>query len=261
MPALEYKALSPEVYTLADTYQLGTPQKEFRARPTRTHIISSAFFIAVSLCLGVVAFLLLTGQNPYRLLGALFICAAVVALAIGFAILLKPVRHRSRYVYLCSDGFLFIEGKNIQPFRWDTIEAMWQHKPENDDTQTATSHTYRVRRRDGSTIVLNDLFPHIEILGRRIREEVTNCLLPQAIMNVSAGQVVTFGPLRVSAEGISNGRELLPWQQIQDIRLERDMLTVKKQDRLRRWPSIQVANVPNIFIFLSLVRHILRKAK
>jgi hypothetical protein len=108
--------------------------------------------------------------------------------------------------------------------------------------------------------VLNDLFPHVEILGQRIREEVTNCLLPQVLMNFSAGQVVTFGPLHVSAEGISNGRELLPWQQIQDIRLERDMLTVKKQDRVRRWPSIQLANVPNIFIFLSLVRHILRES-
>jgi hypothetical protein len=113
MPALECKTLAPEVYTLADTYQLGTPQKEFRVRPTRNHIISSALLIAVSLCLGVVTFLLFTGQNPNRLLCALFICAAVVALATGFAILLKPVRHRSRYVYLCSDGFLFIEGKNI----------------------------------------------------------------------------------------------------------------------------------------------------
>lgn len=258
-PTPQHRNFSPAAFALSDTYQLGALQKEFRVRSGKKDIVSSLLFLLLSLGLGAIAFTFMSNGRSYNLLFcALATGFAVVALAIMISILLKPIRYRARRIYLHADGFLFVDGQDIQPFRWDAIEAMWQRLPEHNDILGSASHVYRVRRKDGSTVILNDLFPHIETLGERIRQEVTNCLLPLAIMSYTAGQTVAFGPLRVSDQGISNGRELLTWQQVQDIRLERNMIMVKKEDKVRRWPSIQVANVPNVFVFLALVHYILQ---
>jgi len=88
---------------------------------------------------------------------------------------------------------------------------------------------------------------------------VTRVRLPEAIAAFKAGSTVTFGPLSVSMQGVSNSKELITWDQIKEFRVNNGTVIVKKEGKWLSWSSIQAANIPNFFIFLAMVNAIMKK--
>lgn len=72
-----------------------------------------------------------------------------------------------------------------------------------------------------------------------------------------AGSTITFGPLSVSQQGVSNGKELLPWYQIKGIEIQRGTVMVKKEGKRLNWSSVRVPQIPNFFVFNALVDHVI----
>jgi len=122
-----------------------------------------------------------------------------------------------------------------------------------------TEHKYTVRGLDGRQVVLNDRITNVERPGNVISDMVTRVRLPEAIAAFKAGSTVTFGPLSVSMQGVSNSKELITWDQIKEFRVNNGTVIVKKEGKWLSWSSIQVANIPNFFIFLALVNAIMKK--
>ncbi|MBO0797130.1 MAG: hypothetical protein J2P36_40140, partial [Ktedonobacteraceae bacterium] len=122
-----------------------------------------------------------------------------------------------------------------------------------------TSYKYTIRRQDGAQIVLTSRFRNIARFGERLRQEITNCLLPRAINEYNAGQTLTFGPLSINSAGINNGKNLLPWQHIKSVK-EKDnslgnSLSIKKVGKWFDWANVSIAKIPNFGVFIALVRH------
>ena len=58
-------------------------------------------------------------------------------------------------------------------------------------------------------------------LGEAIQREVTRLHTPRAIEAYNSGAPVVFGPFTLGMQGISNGRETLPWNRVKSININR----------------------------------------
>jgi hypothetical protein len=63
--------------------------------------------------------------------------------------------------------------------------------------------------------------------------------------------------LSVSQQGLSNGKEMLPWSDIKGIKLDKGVIAVSKQGKWLNWTTTSVAQTPNIFVFTALVDSII----
>ncbi len=248
---------------LAATYHLGTPQQEYGVHLTRTTLFCGIISLVAAGGFGFFAYEMLTSprnsndiNNAYLVIGV-----GVVFLLAALYFFLYPLIYRSWRVYVGSEGFAFSRGSKLDAFRWDQVESMWQRVTRRymNGIYTGTQHKYTIRGLDGRQVVLNDRITNVERLGNVISDMVTRVKLPEAIAAFKAGSTVTFGPLSVSMQGVSNSKELISWDQIKEFRVNNGMVTVKKEGKWLSWSSIQVANIPNFFIFLALVNAIMKK--
>jgi hypothetical protein len=148
-----------------------------------------------------------------------------------------------------------IKNGKTSVYRWDDIGAVWQQitKRYVNGVYTGTTHLYTLRRYDGEQIKLNDSLGKVEELGNLVQNETFKRLMPKAIATYNAGGTVVFGKISVSPQGISNGKETLPWTEVKGVTIDRGMISVSKQGKWLRWASDTAANTPNLYVFLQLV--------
>jgi len=186
----------------------------------------------------------------------------VVFLLAALYCLLYPFIYRSWYVYVYSEGFAFSKGRKIDAFRWDQIDCMWQRitRQYMNGIYMGTQYKYTIRGLNKRQVVLNNRITNIGSLGNIISDMVTRVKLPLVLAAFKAGNTITFGSLSVSLQGVSNSKELISWNQIKEIGVNGGIVTVKKEGKWLSWSSVQVANIPNFFIFLALVNAIMSTA-
>jgi hypothetical protein len=252
--------LSPAAQQAIGTYQLGTPQAEFKIGLNRHYLTGIIAGIVVTGFFGAIVFAAGDSGSNSSLILLLFAL-------LGFVLLVYYVvdflTHMSWRVYLCDQGFLLMKGTQAEPYRWEQIQAMWQEVTRHyrNGVYTGTTHKYTVQRLDGQKIVFNDKFKQVEKLGDALSEAITNFMLPRALASYNAGQVLNFGPLSVSKQGVSNGKETLPWHEIKEFGVNRGYVSVRKEGKWLNWSTIAVAKIPNFFVFMSLTRSILNQVR
>lgn len=260
-------SMPPEIYQSASAYQLGQqPSAEYRVTTRKMRVIGGIVFLIIGAFLGVIGFGVMSQPSASSdgsfggiflvIFGGCFIFAAIYYFLYGLI-------YKSWGVYVFEHGFLFKKGNEApQPFRWDQVEAVWYQVTRHyrNGIYTGTTHRYRVRRKDGYQIVLNDRFTNVGQLGDTINNQVTKVLLPQVIAAYNAGQTITFGPLSVNRQGLLNVLgNLLPWSEITGIDIQRGYVAVSRAGKWLKWSNQPVANIPNVFVFIALVKTLLRK--
>ncbi|MBV9615825.1 MAG: hypothetical protein JO031_10260 [Ktedonobacteraceae bacterium] len=250
---------------LAAAYQLGTPQQEYRVRYTRMILVCGIISLLLWFGFAFLAYNMYT--SPRNINDSnnvpIVIGVGVMFLLIGLYCLLYPVLYRSWHVYVYSEGFAFTKGSKVDAFRWDQIDCMWQAITRRymNGIYMGTLYKYTVRGMNGRQVVLNNRIADVGSLGAIISDMVTRVKLPQVLAAFRAGQTITFGRLSVSLQGVSNGKELVPWSQIKEIGVSRGYVTVRKEGKWLSWSSVQVAKIPNFFIFFALVNTIMKTTR
>ena len=163
--------------------------------------------------------------------------------------------HSNERVYAFGNGFIYAKGRRLVPVRWDQVGSVWRKISQG---RSGTSFVYTVCRNDGQMLKFGSPLRNVNVLGNELQEQVNRLQLPRAIAAYYAGQPVTFGVVRVDGQGINNGKELIPWDQIGCIRLPQEVIAVEKNGRLLKWPSVKGADVPNLVVFIRLVEHIVK---
>lgn len=263
VPLAQHQPPSMQAQQLAETYQLGTPQEEYSVQLTKKTLFIGIASLILVVVLGFFAYTLYTSpRNVNDTNNAPFVLGVAVALLlVALYCLLYPLIYRSWHVYVYSQGFVFTRGSKLDAFRWDQIESISQRVTRQyvNGIYTGTQHRYTLRGLDGRKIVLNDRITNVERLGNVISEMVTRVKLPQAIAAFKAGHTITFGPLSVSMQGVSNSKELISWNQIKEFGVNRGIVTVKKEGKWLSWSTVYVAKIPNFFVFMALVNAIMQK--
>jgi len=258
MRVLQHQQLSPEAEQFAGAYGLGRAQTEYKVGIKKSMLV----WIVLGIILGgIFAAMTFSYTDPSAKI--VFILVALLFFGIAVYGALTPTIYRSWRVYVCTNGFISKRGSKVEVFPWEQIESMWQAvtKHYTNGIYTGTSHKYTVRRKDGVKVIFNDKFARVEEMGNTLSRAITNYLLPQVISAYNAGNTITFGPLSISMQGVSNGRELLPWGQVKEMGVNRGVVTVKKEGKWLSWSTIRAATVPNLFVFMALVNYVLKQQR
>lgn len=254
-PHQAMQPFSPEAYQATSAYQLGAPQAEFKAGFSRQHIW--ALILGVVLA-GLFGFAMTSSSSSLWMSIFVLIGIACIVWAI-----IDPIVHAGWRVYVCQYGVLFMKGSRPEVFRWEQVQSMWQEVTRHyrNGIYTGTTHKYTVQRTDGLKVVFNDRFKKVEDLGNSLSRAITATMLPNVLAAYNAGQQINFGPLSVSQQGVSNGREVLPWYEIKEFGVNKGIVSVRKEGKWLNWSTIGVSKIPNFAVFMALTQSILDQTR
>jgi hypothetical protein len=243
----------PEVTALARDRQLGEHLAAYRPKLLRRGVVI-LFGLAGGVCLVAALVFVLAEIWPaglaFAALGGLFLY--LLARTPGLS-----GRHAAKRVDVFEHGFIQSDhGGPRADFRWDSIRSVCQRITRNytNGIYTGTTYLYLVTREDGATVKLTQIYDGIAALGETIAREVTRVQLPRAMAAIEQGQTVTFGDLALNAGGLGCSRHgVVPWTEIERVQVNRGYVSLRRAGKWLSWSSKPASQIPNLFVFLTLV--------
>jgi hypothetical protein len=216
-------------------------------------MVAAPLFLLLALFLGYDAY---TRHGLMRVDNAVLIplIVAVVAFFLGALGLFNAWRNWSLAAVLYDEGFALNRRQGLQALRWNQIASVKQAVTKHyyNGIYTHTSHIYTVETKDKTRIQLNDQLAKVEDLGQAVQHGASNALFPEYVATLNSGQRLTFGPLSLDAQKLYSGNKELPWSEIKAIKINKGVISVKKEKGWFNWASVTVPQVPNFFIFLEI---------
>lgn len=255
---LQQDQLSDEATRLAKQHDLGAPNADYKVvlnKTNRTYLIMG---IIGTILLGAASGIFFAPTENYDVnVGLLFIGFALLCLAMAIRYATYPLRYKTWHIYTCDHGFLFSKDGKAEAFRWEQIESLWERVTlyKSYGMNAGMTHKYTVRRIDGTEVILDDKFGNVDKLGDTINEEIIKVKLPQAIAAFAKAEVLNFGPISISPQGISKGTDLLPWDQVKSISIVRGYFIVDRYKKMLSWANIEAYKIPNVLLLTKLISH------
>lgn len=249
--------LPENIQSIAATYQLGAPYRQYSVQVKVKNVIFGVILTIFALLIIFSGIMTLNDGSGATGLWSLLI--GLVVLAAGFYFLVWPLFKLGNKVFFLDRGLVSIQGGKVETFIWDQVESYWQHIQRNyyRGIYVGTTYKLRLRRRDGVEVRFDSNYQDPRGLANSIDERVTATLLPLVSQAYQQGQTITFANLTISRNGISNGRDTLPWQEIEHVEINRGFISVKKAGKFFNWSTVSASQVPNLNIFLTLTNQIL----
>jgi hypothetical protein len=138
--------------------------------------------------------------------------------------------------------------------RWDEIQSLTA-VPSADGRAV---HHHRLLTSDGTTLSLGPSIGNVEELVDEIRVRIADHALPAVRMRIAEGDVVRFGAMAASEEGIAVGPSVVAWDDVADVEVEAGEIVIRGSDGTRR-AAARLDDVPNAFL-LAEIAHARRKA-
>lgn len=237
-----------------DTHTLGTLYSEHRLSQTsqKFNRYVGYFLLLAGVITLIGSFFLITVDG-----GAVALVSGLglfVALAGGWSIL-SSKRGQHLVIRTFANGFTYSDHTGHKLFHWDNITAVKMGIVNNRKARV-NSYTFTIQDNTGQNFTFTQTDTTLEGLKQlsdTIQNEVTHRLLPQTYQKFQAGGTVEFGLLQVSQAGLGNGKETIPWAEVEEVKLNNGTITVRKAGKWLNWSQVTVGGTPNIYVFLSLV--------
>jgi hypothetical protein len=169
-------------------------------------------------------------------------------------------------VLVFPSRLVYARCKRLVTYRWGDIEVV-SYKAEDRYYAGATyldsTYFYVFRHRCGHSFTFEEVV-------HRNREEPLAQLVNAALLAsqlpalrerlVRGGEVLHFGPLSLSQEGIGYGRTILPWAEVDYVWAKEGRVKVRKQGKFLNWCSVGTGRVSHCCVFLALAKELREKA-
>ncbi|HEY9667256.1 MAG TPA: DUF6585 family protein [Coleofasciculaceae cyanobacterium] len=173
----------------------------------------------------------------------------------GGGYLLYQVFRESRHkLFLYEQGLVDIEGNKTRSVCYEDI-TVWQKIVREYVyfvLHVRTTYLYTIQLPDETKIKIRN-----KQVGELLQERVCHYQLPLAIATYNEGRDVNFGTLTVSKEKLTVEGEAFSWTEIEAIQIKNGSISVKQKNG--SWfnqVNTQVVDIPNIFVFLTLVEQL-----
>lgn len=166
-----------------------------------------------------------------------------------------------------DEAFSYSSGRTTVAVRWDEIEAI--HYKIRLHLARHTGHTLlfqdkiilpihidalRVSRKDGLNLVLDPAFTGISMFLNTLKLKSAEHLFPPLLDQLTAGNVLQFGPLHISQDGIQTTRRHYSWSEVTAISFGfGKVLYFKLFDGWRYCEQIRLIDIPNPHILMMLL--------
>lgn len=181
---------------------------------------------------------------------------AIIMLLLGLAAGRYALGNWNRGVGVYELGFAIRDRKGIRIWRWEEVisltSAVTRHY--TNGIFTGTTHVYRLFNRQNQRLVLNDIYTKVEELAKAIQDGIFPILYDRAAQQYNAGQILAFGPVVISKDGIQIGKKTYPWTEVQQVSIHRGILKVSKKGG--GWfsgASASASVIPNLNVLLNII--------
>lgn len=247
--AMPGQQMPNELYQQAANSELGEVTAVYKPRFSNPLVI-------IGIVLGILILDIVAIVISYFIGYILYILIVIPFLAIIWAF--GALGSSNLRVYLFTNGFIAARGKKGDVFRWDQIQAVWEKVTTN---RSGNAFTYTVQRNDGKTTKISSQLVKVRDLGVQIMREVMRIQLPQAKAAYNGGQTLSFGKVNVNLQGVNNGKELVPWDQIGNMTVAQGSILIGKDGRQLKWSTVKAADVPNLSVLIALVNQVAQGQK
>ena len=239
--------------------QLGPLVEKYGENPLRGFL--GAFGVAWSVA--VVVFLVSAAISAYHrdLAGSLIALAlALISGAVAADCFQTSSSSRGVQAEIYERGLSLTRAGVTTLARWSDIASV-----EERILYLPVSHTplrptcrYRLALANGQRTQIDAAFERAAELGKRVQRMTTKALMPAAVDTYMRGEPVRFGRLSVTQWGIEYEGQRLLWHAVRQVAIEHGTLTISTGDLPRVWAKIPVAELPNCYLFTTLINAVPR---
>jgi hypothetical protein len=167
-------------------------------------------------------------------------------------------------ILVYEDGICIVESVR----QLDTIEDVsWRDVKYVTEQQVTflmiVLHWYDVHLRDGRKYTFDSIWNRVPELGDIIQTETRNALLPTTIKSINAGELVCFGEISLSVNGLHHCGEVLQWGDFDGIVFdgEGNIIVAQRCQYSHyllaipdaRWCKIKMKNLWNPYVFFAII--------
>jgi hypothetical protein len=179
----------------------------------------------------------------------------IIFVPLGLWILIQAFLNWKTSAVLYENGFAYLDRQGLRQIKWADIESVKQNivKYYRYGRHVRTTYLYTIQLNDKGRITIDNKFPNVETLGKAITDGAAKALFPAYMTALKSGQRVTFGPLALDAQGLYSGNKSLTWQEIKAVKINKGIISVRKEGGWFNWVTVTVPQIPNFWIFVDLV--------
>ena len=162
-------------------------------------------------------------------------------------------------VVVYERGFAYRDRTGLQTWRWDDIltmtSAITRHY--HNGIYTGTTHIYTLLNRQNQKLKLVDSIGKVEDLAKTIDTNIFPLLYPRAVDQYNAGEMLAFGPLAISKQGITIGEKTYPWGAVKEVSIHHGILKVtKKEGGWFTGARASASVIPNLRVLLAIIQQV-----
>lgn len=240
--------------------QLGASLGAYRDNPARIPLgVCGTVLMVVTVGALIMA---ATGVHPqgrvFSIIGAVLFVALCGAVA--SSCFWKVFTSRGVSAHLFENGFTLSRAGVITVARWEDVISVREsvtYLPHH-SFPIWSSYVYMITLNSGCTVRIDHAFDRVAELGKVIQRMTTNTLLSSAMATYESGDPVHFGHFSVSQWGISYDTQMLLWRDLRRVSFERGVLTIVRRDKRQPWATALVSDIPNIYLFTTLISYVPR---
>ena len=179
---------------------------------------------------------------------ALALALLTLIAAAGLVALVRRLKWRA---LLHRDGLILERNAPPELLPWSDVKYCTERNVNG-------HYSVRLQLLDNRLITLDANFRNHHLLGAAVRQGVTGAVLARATGQLERREEVPFGPLKVSREGLSNGKEQLGWEEVSELGVVLNFsgsgykVVVRKKGATQAWFSRPYIDFPNAEAFLEL---------
>ena len=223
---------------------LGPPGRMFYGAATRHVVWAAAPFV---LLLGYGVWLAHQGllEHWFNSTFSVFAVAALFAISVVLIVYTSAVGG-GELVRVHANGILDLR-VGPRAVRWDEMQSLTVVAQE--DGRPGLRHVLRTT--DGETLSLGPSIGGVVDLVDEIRVRMAEQQLPGVRARIAEGDVVRFGAMAASEQGISVGPRVVAWDDVLDVEAEAGEIVVRGRGG-ERVAAAKLADVPNAFLLAEM---------
>ena len=156
-------------------------------------------------------------------------------------------------------GLAYQDRTGLKTWSWEDILSMTSAVTRHytNGIYTGTSHVYNLLGRHNQKVKLGDSIGKVESLARVIDTNIFPLLYPRAVEHYNSGEMLPFGPVAISKQGITIGKRTYPWGEVKEVSIHRGILKVTRKDG--GWfggARAPAAAIPNLRVLLAIIQQV-----
>lgn len=234
-------------------------QAIFRARALEVNLLLAAGIVGAGMGLAALGFgglawaFATTTYGPAavaRSAGPWF-TAAPLLFCIGTTFLARAWWIRRVWIEVFDDGLRVNRGRKAEWMAWT---AVCQVRTRSAGARGSHFVSLDVRLEDGRRLRATRMLADLDGLVERVKRGAFPALLEDCRVRFNRGEALTFGPLRLSPEGVQAGRNRLQWGDVQAVEVRDGRLIIAAREPAGTILRTAADRVPNIDVCVQLVR-------